>query len=91
VTYPHCRDCLAFATEPVMASLSDCLSPDSNSHLKLDETEIRYGLLQVCRLRELWQSVGHARHLMLYFRPFQVLAVAIVYIKGPKCHNDRCL
>ena len=41
------RDCLAFATEPVMMSLSNAIDPESSAQTKLDEVEIKYGLLQV--------------------------------------------
>ena len=44
----NCRDCLAFATEPVLRSLANELEQDSDeSPAKLDEVEIKYGFIQV--------------------------------------------
>jgi SCY1-like protein 2 len=52
-----CRDSLAFATEPVFASVANILGYTDNMpeplnpairNYKLHEIEIKYGLLQVC-------------------------------------------
>ena len=43
-----CRDCLAFATEPVLLSLANILDDESSdSSNNIEEVEIKYGLIQV--------------------------------------------
>lgn len=55
VTFIIDRDCLAFATEPVMMSLTNAIDPESPSKIQLDEVEIKYGLLQVCQVFALYE------------------------------------
>lgn len=48
------RESLAFATEPVLASLANCVSPGEGPEKELeppDDVEIRYGISQVSAVR----------------------------------------
>jgi len=67
------RDCLAFATEPVYASLANVLGRHDNlpspvpPHIrdyKMFDVEIKYGLLQVIIL--IWNKINQLAHFKLF-------------------------